>query len=173
MRLFFALVPDTASATAIGAWRDRQLPGQSRPVPLGNLHITLAFLGEVNSHRLERLCHDADVLAEGSAQSIITLHLDQLGYWPRPGVCWLGPSQWPERLDDLSTRLGAIGVAHGGKRSRGKYQPHITLLRSCREPPPAPLNAPAFDLQFDSFSLFQSRQGKRGVRYEPLADWSL
>lgn len=173
MRLFFALVPDPGAATAIGAWRDRHLPGQSRPVPLGNLHITLAFLGEVGEFRLERLCESVDGLSTAPGPAPLSLHIDQLGYWPKPGVCWIGPREWPHSLEDLARRLGEVGVEHGCKRQRGRYTPHITLLRGCRAPPPAPLQPPAFELSFDSFCLFQSRQGKRGVHYEPLADWAL
>lgn len=173
MRLFFALAPDPKSVAAIGAWRDRQLPGLSRPVPLGNLHITLAFLGEISSQRLEQLCSDVDALTSATTTAPLALRIDQLGYWPKPGVCWVGPSVWPQALASLADRLGSLGVSHGGKRPRGKYQPHITLLRGLRLPPPAPLHPPAFDLFFDSFSLFHSRQGKRGVHYEALANWAL
>ena len=171
MRLFFALAPGASSAAALGAWRDRQVHAEGRSVPLPNLHITLAFLGEISQNRLESLCNAVDTLAPGDGP--LHLHLDQLGYWPKPGICWIGPSQWPERLETLARRLDEIGVAQGGKRSRGRYQPHITLLRGCQTPPPAPIEAPTFDLEFDHFSLFESRQGRRGVSYAETASWPL
>ena len=171
MRLFFALAPEANCAAALGAWRDRQIHADGRPVPLANLHITLAFLGEISPHRLEPLCDAVDALAPCGVS--LQLHLDQLGYWPKPGICWVGPNQWPEHLDRLARRLDEIGVAQGGKRSRGRYQPHITLLRGCQTPPPAPMEAPAFDIEFDHFSLFESRQGRRGASYRETASWPL
>ncbi len=173
MRLFFGLEPDEETALAIAAWRDRELPHSGRSVPIANLHITLAFLGEVSHHRLERLTAATDELAQAGATPSFGLVLDQLGYWAKPRICWLGPGAWPDQLNQLASSLAGLGAAQGGKRSRGQFQPHLTLARGCEIPPPAPLNPPHFELQFSHFSLFESRQGKSGVSYHPVASWEL
>jgi len=170
VRLFFALGLNPVDATKIGDWRDRQFPGMARAVPLGNLHITLAFLGELDGQRLETLCENVDELALGGP---LELTLDTIGYWHKPGICWLGPTQWPDRLNRIASRLDELGVAQGGKRARSRYQPHLTLLRGCQSPPPAPLESPRFKMRFADFSLFESRQRKHRVHYESLADWRL
>lgn len=173
MRLFFALEPDSRSAVAIADWRDRQLPGAGRPVPVTNLHITLAFLGEISNHRLERLCNSVDEYLEHRSVPGGELKLDQVGYWPKPRILWLGPAQWPDTLTQLGDALGQRGSTAGGKRKRGAFQPHITLFRGCDRAPAAPAAAPQFTFNYRDFALMESRQGKQGVSYHPLAHWSL
>lgn len=173
MRLFFGLEPDEHTALAVAAWRDRELPSIGRAVPVANLHITLAFLGEISPHRLERLTSATDELTQAKPMAAFSLVLDQLGYWAKPRICWLGPGVWPDELNRLASSLAGLGSAQGGKRSRGQFQPHITLLRNCDIPPPAPLRPPEFQLHFSHFNLLESRQGKSGVSYHPLASWQL
>ncbi len=170
MRLFFGLATPPETAVAIADWRDRRFPASGRPVPAANLHITLAFLGDISEHRLERLCGAVDTLAPTGP---LAVELDRVGYWPRTGICWLGPCQWPGAMDSLAAKLGGIGTAQGGKRSRRRYTPHITLYRGCEVPPPAPLEAPAFRLTFDHFHLYESRRDARGAVYSSLESWDL
>jgi hypothetical protein len=59
MRLFFGLQLDQQTCLAIDGWVTRTLPPLPHRVPVGNLHITLTFLGNVTSRRLERLCMPA------------------------------------------------------------------------------------------------------------------
>ena len=99
--------------------------------------------------------------------------MDSTGFWQRPGIYWLGPREWPRQLEQLVRRLGAISGQVGGKQEKRRYQPHVTLFRGCREAPPQPAQAPAFSFAYDHFTLFESRQGKQGVSYHPLADWEL
>lgn len=169
-RLFFGLAAPPQAAVAIADWRDRRFPASGRAVSAANLHITLAFLGEVSEHRLERLSLAVDALAPVGP---LALELDQVGYWPGTGICWLGPRHWPAALDKLAARLGAIGAAQGGKRTGRRYTPHITLYRGCESPPPAPLEDPAFQLAFDHFHLYASHRDARGVAYRTLETWDL
>lgn len=173
MRLFFALEPEQRSAVDIASWRDRQLPLAARPVPLANLHITLAFLGEISVHRLERLCLSVEEYLRRKPVSGGRLNLDQVGYWPKPRICWLGPTQWPAELNQLAEGLERLGNAEGGKRKRSPFQPHITLYRACENAPPAPASPPSFSFDYQDFALMESRQGRRGVSYHPLAHWQL
>ncbi|QFU74891.1 RNA 2',3'-cyclic phosphodiesterase [Halioglobus maricola] len=173
MRLFFALEPSPEDARAIAEWRERYLPAQGRAVPAANFHITLAFLGEVSQQRLDRLCSAVDNTLDAGAPSTLELGLTEPGYWSKPRICWLGPDRWPRELDQLAHKLDQLGVAEGCKRNRGEYRPHITLYRGCDAPPPAPILAPDFELSLDHFALFESRQGRTGVSYEPVAAWEL
>ncbi len=173
MRLFFALELDSRCAVAITDWRDRQLPGFGRPVPVANLHITLAFLGEIGHQRLERLCDGVDDYLHRSPGEAGALELDQVGYWPKPHILWLGPSRWPDSLDRLAAGLARVGTVEGGRRKRGSFQPHVTLCRGCEAAPAAPASPPRFRLQYRDFALMESRQGRAGVSYEPVAHWRL
>jgi 2'-5' RNA ligase len=170
MRVFFGLETPPDTALSISAWRDSQLPVLGRPVAVDNFHITLAFLGEADGRTLERLCLSVDAWPAAAAG---TLALDQVGYWPRPGIYWLGPTRWPPALDNLALRLRGLGRQGAGKRDRDRFRPHITLFRRCQQPPPAPTLPPRFQFDYDRLVLFESRQGRRGVSYSPLAQWSL
>lgn len=171
MRLFFALELPGKLALQIDEWRHQHLPPTGRPVPAENFHITLAFLGDLNEQRLEQLCPETDNLLEQREFTGSELVLDEVGYWPKPGIFWLGPSQWPQSLNTLAGALANRGNAVGSKRKRGDYRPHVTLCRACHEPPPAPTQLCSFSLGYSGFALMESRNSRRGVSYNSIAQW--
>ncbi len=173
MRLFFALDPPAQLQLAIADWRDRQFGAVGRAVPVANLHITLAFLGELPQSRLEQLLQNVDRWLDEDHHTADSLRLDDTGYWPRPGLYWLGPSQWPSGLDHLAGGLAGICQQLGGRRERRRYQPHLTLYRRCETAPPRPAAAPDFLFRYEHFTLFESRRGRRGATYQGLAHWEL
>lgn len=173
MRLFFGLEIPQAQAMAVADWRDRECRDASRPVPPANFHITLAFIGELPDAALERLAAAVDDWTARERPAGGALSLDLTGYWHRPGIYWLGSSTWPEGLDRLAAGLRRIGHAAGGKKDRNRFQPHITLYRGCKQAPAAPAVAPDFSLSYDHITLYESRQGRRGVSYHPVAEWPL
>ena len=173
MRVFFALEPDPATLVKISTWRDRQLAQAGRAVPAANFHLTLAFVGEIRPPALERLCLAVDQRLERDCPPGANISLDITGFWPRPGIYWLGASHTPQALSGLAQRLANLATAAGGKRDRKTFQPHITLFRQCTLAPPAPAVPPAFELNYRDFTLFESKQGKRGVSYQALHSWEL
>jgi len=173
MRLFFALEPPGELAIQIADWRDKQLPALGRPVPAGNFHITLAFLGNISELKLERLCLETDELLSRRTLKAGTVQLNQLGYWHKTGIFWLGTSAYPPTLKRLASALESRGVAVGARRKRSHYSPHVTLFRGCQEPPPASAQEPNFNWSYDSFTLLESRMSDHGVSYRPLAEWKL
>ena len=173
MRLFFGLGTAAELAMAVADWRDRECSAAGRPVPPANFHITLAFVGELPDAALERLAAAVDDWMLRERPEVGTLHLDHTGYWHRPGIYWLGPSTWPAGLDRMVARLRSAGQAAGGKKDRNRFQPHITLYRGCRQAPAAPANIPPFCFDYDHITLYESRQGRRGVSYHAVAEWPL
>ena len=173
MRLFFALEPPGELAIQIADWRDKQLPALGRPVPAGNFHITLAFLGNISELKLERLCLETDELLSRRPLEAGTVQLNQPGYWHKPGIFWLGPSASPPGLKELASALQSRGVAVGARRGRSHYSPHVTLFRGCQQPPPAPAQDPKFNWPYESFTLLESKMSDHGVSYHPLAEWQL
>lgn len=75
-----------------------------RAIPAENLHLTLAFLGEVTLEAVPRL---KDAVASVFEKSF-DLVLDRTGCWPQSGIGWLGPSEAPDELIALHDRLVAI-----------------------------------------------------------------
>lgn len=173
MRTFFGLELPVETAMEIADWRDRQFGFTQRPVPPANFHVTLAFIGEATPAALERLCQQVDDCLLRDQLPSEQLLLDNMGYWPKPGIYWLGPRSWPESLTALAGKLRHLAISAGARRDRHAFQPHVTLFRNCSPAPVAPMTAPEFTLPYRHFTLFESRRGKSGVSYHPLQDWEL
>ena len=173
MRVFFGIEPDSATRLAIADWRDRFGLAAGRPVPVANFHITLAFIGVVSSRHVETLCDAVDA-REGATEFVGgRLDLDQVGFWPGPGIYWMGTSEPARQVADLAHKLAHLGGLVGARRKRKTYTPHVTLYRDCNEPPPVPVSPPDIKLVYDHFTLFESRQGRQSVSYHALAQWGL
>jgi len=173
MRVFFAVPIDANTCLEIATWRDRSFPGQGRPVPMANFHITLAFIGNVSMPKLEHLCLSVDKLMEKQQLTGGSMELDEAGYWHKHGIFWLGPKSWPRQLTQLASKLKSLGTRVGAKRDKKPFQPHMTLLRHCDIAHSAPSVIPAFRVDYTQFARFDSRQGKQGFSYHALQYWDL
>lgn len=169
MRLFFGVKPDPASALEIEAWREHHLPPMRSPVPAYNLHMTLVFLGEVQEPQLESLATGVDAIRAAS----VSVRLDELGYFPRPRVLWIGPSETPTGLLDIVHQLSSAARRQGLRLEKRKFQAHLTIARRCEFAPPASTQPPEFQLDFDNFSLLESTNTRAGVIYRSIASWPL
>lgn len=78
-------------------------PEAGRPVAAENLHLTLAFLGDVSADKQQALI----ALAGRIRQPGFTLNLDDAGQWLRSRVVWLGTRQSPRGLLQLANMLRA------------------------------------------------------------------
>ena len=178
MRTFFALDLPAESKLVIARWRDSafrslEAGGLARPVPPANFHLTLAFIGELPPRKLESLCDSVDALLRNKPHAPGSVQLNEVGYWPRNGILWLGPAHCPPELKALATRLRTLAGQAGGKRESKSFQPHISLFRRCTIAPPPSLSAPEFTISYAEITLFESRQGGGGVSYQPVHSWAL
>lgn len=167
-RLFFALWPDEVSrARMVAAAQALRLPAEVRTRP-ENLHITLAFLGEVE--RAAYACLLADLratVAEG-----FTLVLDAQQYWARRRLLWLKPRAAPPALIALVGELRAQARRCGLRSEEGPYHPHVTLARRLEKRPAGAVPAPIFWAVRD-FVLVQSMSTQAGSEYQVLHRWPL
>ncbi len=138
-RLFFALeLPDDVQQQIIH-WRAANFPADSgRPIAAANLHLTLAFLGEVSAEKQRALA----AMAGRIRQPGFTLELNDAGQWLRSQVVWLGTRQPPRGLLQLANMLRAQAARSGCYQSPQPFHPHITLLRNTAHAVPIP--APGF-----------------------------
>jgi len=173
LRIFFGLDLAQPVKQYIADWRDLSLLADGRPVPAANFHITLAFVGEVKPRSLDDLVRSVDQRLMDHPPGAISLTLDSVGFWPSPRIFWLGSTGVPRTLDALAGSLEGIGVRQGGRRQRRKYMPHVTLYRHCQSPPTQPIREPDFEVSFQHFQLFESRQGRQGVSYDPIVEWPI
>jgi 2'-5' RNA ligase len=163
LRLFFALPCPPAIAVEIDAWRSH-LAISGRPVPSANLHLTLAFLGDLPERALALL--EALPPRLPLRDLAFDLQLDHLDCW-HGGLLHLAPSQPPAELLALASGLARLLDEAGLASEPRTYRPHLTLARdSCL---PVQVGSPHFAWRAEELVLYRSEQG----RYRPLAKWPL
>ncbi|MEG3135210.1 RNA 2',3'-cyclic phosphodiesterase [Rouxiella sp. T17] len=169
-RLFFALALPPALQKRVIRWRAESFdPDAGRPIAAANLHLTLAFLGEISDFK-------AGVLGDiaGRIQSpSFSLLLDDLGHWPRPGVVWLGTRRAPNALLQLASLLRSHAARNGCHPSTLPFHPHVSLLRGATRPVALPAATPQWTLDASEFGLYESRYHQGRTRYQRLQSWPL
>lgn len=170
MRLFFALWPDPGTRKA---WHDGLAPyvmplGGQR-VPAGNLHLTLAFLGELPGSRINALL----ALGDDLPHDPVTLRFDRIESWKKPGLACLRPTDTPAALVRLVERLHA-GLAQAGFPVEARhFKPHVTLSRQIVIPAASLPVWPVVEWQVPVLALVRSELTPDGPIYHVVADWPL
>ncbi|CAB1367979.1 RNA 2',3'-cyclic phosphodiesterase [Denitratisoma oestradiolicum] len=168
-RLFFALWPSTALAGEL-----HRLAAEARPACGGRLmardtlHLTLAFLGQVEETRLLEL-HD---IAAAIRVPAFTLTLDRLGYWRHNRILWAGCATLPPELEALAAALHQALRHAGFAMEERPFAAHVTLLRNARcEVVPGLALSQSWSVA--GFGLVESRPSPAGADYRMLASWPL
>lgn len=167
MRLFFGLGTES-ERPALYRWQ-RRLALSGKPVDPDNFHITLVFLGMVDKALLPALCARAGTIRVPA----FNLCLDQPGWFAKPRVAWLAPSQYPPELLQLVETLTILAENLELPTERRRYHAHVTLYRKVPPVPDMALAGHAVTLQVNTFTLYESCSTPQGVRYVPLASWPL
>jgi 2'-5' RNA ligase len=154
-RLFFALWPDAdARARLAPLAAELAAAASGRTVPIAKVHLTLAFLGEVETARIAA----AVEAARGVRLAPFAFALDRVGSFRGARVAWAGCASTPEPLAALAAALaGCLGAAGFALEDR-PYAPHATLARRIAHPVAA---APIEPIPWavDGFSLVRSETG--------------
>ena len=139
-----------------------------RATSADKIHLTLAFLGDQPADRIPALHH----LADGIRAPGFVLSLDEIGYFRRTGINWLGASAPQTGLAALHAQLALTLHAGGFPVDERPYAPHLTLARGSktglRRRLPEPIGWPV-----SSFALVASELGSGGPTYRTLAEWRL
>ena len=176
IRLFIAIeLPDGLKRAFAGL--RTPIPG-ARWVPPEQIHLTLAFLGEVEETAVGHL-HD-----ELSRIRIPSFKLRPAGTGCFPGrqrarVLWVGLEPEPH-LRDLAAAVQSVLLACGIPQEERPFSPHITLAR-LKLPAPREVGLflsgepkHAFPLvPVREFILFQSRLSSAGAQHVPLHSFPL
>lgn len=165
-RLFFSLKFSAAQQQQLLPYQQQALslcPG-AKAVDNDNLHLTLFFLGQVNTTQQQRLV-DA---AQQVKLAAFSLTLDHLACFARPKILYLAPSVIPDALLRLQQKVAEFCKAEGFSDSHDNYRPHITLARHAVCPelfrrPVVPLT-----LQVSEFALYQSLRVDGRLQYLSL-----
>lgn len=171
LRVFFALWPDAGARDALWALaRDTAAQARGRAPPAGNLHVTLAFLGDVAAARLAAL--DAIGPAVAAAVPPFTLTLDRVGAFGDGRIAWAGASAPPRDLERLALSLTDALAKEGFPTERRAFHPHVTLARHCRRRAGTGNVAP-IAWRVERITLNASELSPRGPRYRELGAWPL
>lgn len=164
-RLFLAFPADEI-AEPLSQLQD-QLVWPGRRISAGQFHLTLRFLGALTPAQADSLLRQLTQLTLPA----FSLRLDQLGFFPKAQVLWLGPSQVPtplsELYQELLLRCGSLGLAKPHKA----YRPHISLYRNA--PLPSPLIISPLHFCPRDLALYSSTSSASGTHYQVLARWPL
>ena len=166
-RLFFALWPDEPARAALAPLARRvALEGGGRAVPGANLHLTLAFLGDVPQDRVDA----AKAAASGIRGDRFELVLDRTGAFRRSGVGWAGPAKAPGELVTLQSALDSALRASGFALEDRPFAPHLTLARKLVRPVATTQIEPVA-WRVTRFALVASAREKGA--YRDVAIWEL
>jgi RNA 2',3'-cyclic 3'-phosphodiesterase len=156
-------------------------PSKNNPrwVRAENLHVTLKFIGNVDTGELEAI---RGALGEVAAAGAVELHFRGVGFFPnerRPRVLWAGIVASPNLAPlaaGIDARLEKLGIA----RETREFAPHLTLARF--DPPGISqrLRATAQEnaardfgtLRTRNFHLFESMTRPTGAEYTRLSSFS-
>ena len=166
MRLFLALEPPPDLRDALGqlATAARRHCGGQR-VPDENLHLTLAFLGEVDVARANRLSGWVSRLRPSPG----SWTLDTFGRFHRPGIVWAGGSHPDPLLHGLQARLWDELALQGLEPPAKAYTPHVTLVRQAGSLETSVLPDFRLHWHYRQIVLMRSVLAADGPRYHSLA----
>ena len=145
-----------------------------------NVHLTLKFLGNVETARLGEV--ERALAAAAAARPAFDLDVQGLGAFPtrtRARVLWAGVSAGAAETAALAAAVDDALAALGFAREGRTFAAHVTLGR-VREPRAHPRLAEALDVatafghqRVARISLMKSELSPRGARYTELAGLSL
>jgi 2'-5' RNA ligase len=187
IRAFVALdLPDAATA-AVAAWQRSAIADRSdlRPIRPEALHLTLAFLGHVETPVARRAADVVEGVAAGSGPIPLRLVPEPLGIpRRRPRVVafdLVGPAA-VSLAEDLAARLAGDGVIEAQHR---RFRLHLSVARVRGSPrsggrgrrlteglPPLPEEA-GHTFGAVRIALYRSRLGPGGASYTALTAFEL
>ncbi len=173
MRVFFAIWPKDA------AWRQLcdlseklELVCGGRRTRAESIHLTLIFLGEMETSQLDALCLAANTV-KGRAFNFI---VEGVRYWKFNRVVYAGTGEVPLELFDLVDSLQDTLSANGFSFDHRAFTPHITLVRKVqRYVLPKPLISLVEPIVWpvSEWILVKSEQASDRSVYTPIGRWPL
>ena len=178
VRAFFGLPVPDPQRQQLGRYLAESATAapQFRWTPSANLHLTVRFLGHLNSGVAEDI---ADQVIDAQPPSF-ELKLGELGAFRRGRlvrVVWMGLGLGEAESSALAAQVEAECVRAGLEPESRRFHPHLTLARArARDGAMLPGLPKVPDLdawRADQLVLYRSRLGRAGSIYEPLRQISL
>jgi 2'-5' RNA ligase len=159
--------PPRKAAEALHRWAgEARRSCGGRITRLETIHLTLAFLGDVEEDRLREL---KALELTGSRH---LLPIEQARYWAHNRVVWVGPGETPAPLLALASALHRELKARQFRSEAREFAAHVTLIRKARAPDALPA-LPSVRWPVEECVLVESRPAGAGRNYEVLARYAL
>ena len=166
-RCFLACWPDQHLSHELKNLADRMREQSGgRVTPQQNIHITLAFLGDLIPTQLQ-----AVETCCPSLPDVFTLTLDRIGYWRNKGIIWAGARNPDPGFIDFIEGLRYVLRRTGFRIDRRAFVPHLTLLRKAYKRPRLTLASRHWII--GEYQLVASGLSAEGSRYSTLKRWSI
>jgi 2'-5' RNA ligase len=168
-RLFFALWPDAATSDAL-ATLAQQVAAESggRSTAPGNVHLTLAFLGD----QPRRVARELSAAAARISAPAFDLVFDRVDGWRKNAIAWAGVQSTPPALAELHQAIARSLLASGLEPDERPFAVHVTLARRIASVVRRPL-APPLVWHVGAFALVASELSAECARYRMLSSWPL
>jgi RNA 2',3'-cyclic 3'-phosphodiesterase len=182
MRMFVAVDLDDANRAVVADAQRRALTvvrekSSLRPVDPQQVHVTLAFLGDVRSPLAERVVEEMGRPVADVAP--FRLRIGGLGMFPArgaPRVLWLGLQEGAREMIMLQSAVARRLEASGVVLEDRAFHPHVTIARWRDARPSDRLlfekdaaRGAAAGMAVDRVTLFESRLSSKGASHFPLA----
>ena len=165
-RLFVALwpTPDVRRRLSAVAHDLAERVAAGRRVEASNLHLTLAFIGSLESDRVLELARQVSSSLGADFEWIV----DRVGHFAGARVVWVGGPACAALLE-LAERTRAMLDSMRIAYDRKPFAPHVTVLRNVTQWPMAGLPiVPEIIWPSRAPALIRSKQSANGVVYVPI-----
>ena len=184
MRLFFAVdiphdIRQAAGEAASAMSTPKGMVKWTRP---DNIHLTLKFLGEAPSDKLEAIITAARKVA--SAYKGMEVEVCGMGVFPdnrKPRIIWLGTKGETDRLGQLADELDEAMAQVEFEREKRPFSPHLTIGR-VRDPKAGKMIGGALakhqqtvfgSFHVEKFNLYESQLAPQGPIYTVVSQFWL
>ena len=168
-RLFFALWPDASTSGALATIaQEVAVESGGRATAPGNVHLTLAFLGDQPAH----IACDLSAAASRISAPAFDLVFDKVESWRKTAIAWVGVRSVPPPLVALHDSVARLLLATEIEPDNLPFAVHVTLARRVVTAVRRPL-APPLTWHVAAFALVASELSSAGARYRVLSSWPL
>jgi 2'-5' RNA ligase len=181
IRAFIAVeIPDQVQSELIEIGNTfRPYVNRASWVKRGNMHLTLKFLGDIESVRIEEISTALEETA--SKFTPFSIRFSEVGVFPtprRPRVLWVGLGEGEEEMKKLANAIEEAMERMGFRRERRPFTPHLTLARIKSV---SDLSEPLDNFQMPritpvnvaGFSLIRSQLDPKGAIYTRIREFTL
>ena len=164
-RLFFALWPNASTREQCINVLNAVSFKQAKPVQAANIHVTLLFLGNLDSGKEELIKQELMNIVVPT----ITLIFNRLSFWEKSGIlCLTSTNSCPE-IESVVESLEKIARKLTIQVDRRPFKPHVTLVKKVKT---------QIELKFepiiwhsDAICLVESCRITDGIEYRIVEKW--